>query len=55
MTASIFSLDIDLFSFSISSCSSLLISGFPEMHPFFLDCLIYWWIAAHNMLSLIHI
>ena len=48
MTASIYSLVIGLFRFSISSCSSFGIFGFPEMHPFLLDCILYWHIAAHN-------
>ena len=26
----------------------LVICGFPEMHPFLLDCLIYWCIYWHN-------
>ena len=26
----------------------LVVCGFPEMHPFLLDCLIYWHIAPHN-------
>ena len=50
MTASISSLLIGLFRFSMSSCCSFVVCGFPGMHPFLLDCLIYWLIAAYNML-----
>ena len=48
MTASISPLVISLFRFSISSVAVLVVCGFPEMHTFLLDCLIYWHIAAPN-------
>ena len=34
--------------FSVFPVSVLVVCGFPEMHPFLLDCLIYWHIAAHD-------
>ena len=49
MTASISSLVIGLFRFSISCLSGLGVGGFPQVHPFLdWNYLIYWHIAAHN-------
>ena len=50
MTASISSLVTGLFRFSISSYSSFGSLWLSRMHPFLLDCLIYWRRAAHNTL-----
>ena len=47
MTASTSSLVIGCSGFLFLPVPVLVICGFPEMHPFLLDCLIYWHIAAH--------